>query len=43
MRHIAFRRTRGRNDRTNGHEQENPMKEIVQDAPDVQAAAGGTR
>ena len=34
---------RGRNDRTNGDKPENPMKEIVQDALDVQAAAGGTR
>ena len=43
MRHIACRRQRGRDDRTNGHKQENPMTEIVKDAPDVQAAAGGTR
>jgi hypothetical protein len=40
---LPFAGHAGRNDRTNGHEQENPMKEIVQDAPDVQAAAGGTR
>jgi hypothetical protein len=43
MRRIACRRQRGRNDRTNGDEQENPMKEIVDGAPDVQAVPGGTR